>query len=70
MTQPEHPDLLLQHHAVKQITRGGTQYADDMAMDAYWQALDEGKSVDEAGIIFSETYYKIICTSKKTNAVS
>lgn len=57
MTQ-QHPDLLLQQF--KQITRGSRQYAEDIAMEAYWQALDEGKSVDEAGIIFIKEYQKCL----------
>lgn len=64
---PEHPDLLLQQSAVKQTTRGGTQYADDKAMDAYWLALEEGKSVDEAGIIFIKEYQKSLYGSRKQN---
>lgn len=54
----EHPDTLLQQSQVKQITRGGTQFADDKAMDAMWQAIGEGKTVGEAGEVFIRTYIK------------
>lgn len=64
MTQTEHPDLYLQQAQVKQITRGGTQAADDKAMDAYWRAIEAGKSAEEAETIFSETYYKIVRNGK------
>lgn len=56
----EHPDLLLQQSQAKQITRGGTQFADDKAMDAYWQAIDEGMNKDEAGEVFNDTYKKCL----------
>lgn len=62
----EHPDLLLQQHAIKQIARGSRQFADDKAMEAYWSALEEGKSAEEAEAIFSETYYKIVRNGKET----
>lgn len=65
-----HPDELSNQSAVRNITRGGRQAADDIAMEAYWIAIEEGKSKDEAGEIFIKTYQKIICASKKTNAES
>ena len=65
MNQPEpHPDLYLNHQAIKRITRGGNQAADDMAMEAYWLALEEGKTVDEAGEIFIKTYQKFVRNGK------
>lgn len=70
MYQPEHPDTLTNQTAVKQITRGGRQAADDQAMEAMWQALEEGKSKEEANKVFSNTYIQAICASKETNAVS
>lgn len=60
MTPEPHPDLLADHHAAKQITRGGRQAADDVAMEAYWQALEAGKSKDEAGEIMIKTYQKVL----------
>lgn len=54
----DHPDLLTNNHAVKQITRGGRQAADSAAMEAYYDAIEEGKSVEEAGIIFIKEYQK------------
>lgn len=60
MCQPEpHPDTYLNHQAIKQITRGGTQAADDKAMEAMWQALDNGASKEEAGKIFCNTFNKV-----------
>ena len=56
MTVIPHPDALTNQQAVKSITRGGRQFADDQAMEAMWQALEEGKSKEEAGEIFSQTY--------------
>lgn len=51
-----HPDFLTNQTAVKAITRGGRQAADDKAMEAMWQALESGKSREEANKIFSQTY--------------
>jgi hypothetical protein len=58
MTPEPHPDELLNHHATRQITRGGNQAADDKAMEAMWQAIERRESKDEAETIFSETYQK------------
>lgn len=35
------------------------QAIEDRAIAAYWQALEEGKSKDEAGAIFIKTYQKV-----------
>lgn len=59
MTQ-EHPDLHLQQQAVKSITRGSRQAADSHAMEAYYDAIEVGKTVDEAGVIFIKTYQKMV----------
>lgn len=56
----EHPDALTNHPAVKAITRGSRQSADDAAIEAYWQAIEQGKSAEGAEAIFSDTYYKIV----------
>lgn len=53
-------DDLLNHRATKSITRGSRQSADTAAMEAYWRAIDEGKTVDEAGEVFVRTYQKMI----------
>jgi hypothetical protein len=60
MIPEPHPDLQEAYHAAKQITRGGNHAADDKAMEAYWQALESGKSKDEAGEIFIKTYQKVV----------
>jgi hypothetical protein len=56
----DHPDTHEAYRALKQITRGGNQAADDQAMEAYHRAIDEGRSKGEAETIFSETYLKIV----------
>lgn len=61
----EHPDTLTNNHAVKQITRGSRQSADDKAMEAMWQALDSGMGKEEAGKIFNDTYKKCLDGSRK-----
>lgn len=66
----EHPDLLLQQAQAKAIHRGGTQAADSAAMDAYWRALEEGKTAEEAETVFSDTYKNSLCASKETHAGS
>lgn len=60
MNQTDHPDLYLQQSQVKQITRGSRQYADDKAMEAMWQALEEGMNNDAAGKIFNDVYKKCL----------
>jgi hypothetical protein len=60
MTTIHHPDTLTNQSAVKSITRGGTQAADDKAMEAMWQALEQGRSKEEVNKIFSQTYIKAI----------
>lgn len=59
-----HPDLLTDQQATKAIARGGRQAADDQAMEAYWLALEEGKSVDEAGVAFIKAYQKMVRDGK------
>jgi len=60
MLQLPHPDELLTQHQVKAITSGGLQAADSAAMEAMWQALNEGRSKEEAEKIFSDTYKKVL----------
>jgi hypothetical protein len=67
MTQEPHPDLLVDYHATRQITRGGNQAADDQAMEAMWQAIENGKSNDEAGEIMIKTYQKVVSNGKNVN---
>lgn len=65
LTQQPHPDEIKDWHDFKAIKRGGKQAADDAAMDAYWLALEEGKSKEEAGKIFSETYNTVLNAQAK-----
>ena len=60
MTQAEHPDTLANQAATKKITRGSRQAADTAAMNAMWEAIEAGKSREEAEAIFSQTYIKIL----------
>lgn len=55
-----HPDHLTNQLSVKAITRGGRQAAEDVAMEAMWQALEQGRSKEEASQIFSLTYQKVL----------
>lgn len=61
----EHPDTALDWESLKAIHRGGMQSADDRAMEAYWKAIEEGKSVDEAGEVFVKTYQKFVSNGDK-----
>jgi hypothetical protein len=60
MTTTPHPDLLTDFRALKAITRGGMQAADTAAMEAYYDAIEEGKSKDEAGEVFIKEYQKMV----------
>jgi hypothetical protein len=60
MLQLPHPDFLTNQTAVKAITRGGTQAADSAAMEAMWQAIESGRSKEEAEKIFNDTYKKFL----------
>lgn len=60
MNQLDHPDTDLHQQQVRSITRGGRQAADSAAMEAYWLALESGKSKDEANEIFSQTYINVL----------
>jgi hypothetical protein len=59
-----HPDALQAQQAAKGITRGGRQAADSAAMEAYFDAIEAGKTIDEAGAIFIRTYQKVIQAAK------
>jgi hypothetical protein len=56
----EHPDTLTNQTAVKAITRGGLQAADDKAMEAMWQAIERGERKEEVNKIFSQTYKNVL----------
>lgn len=59
ITEP-HPDTTTDYRALKAIRRGGTQSADTAAMEAYYDAIEEGKTVDEAGEVFIRIYQKCL----------
>lgn len=52
----DHPDTLTAYHALKQITRGGRQATTTAAMDAMWEAMEAGKSKEEAEEIYSSFF--------------
>jgi len=60
MLNLQHPDFLTNQIAIKQITRGGRQAADDKAMEAMWQAIERGESREEAEKVFTDTYKKVL----------
>ena len=60
MIPEPHPDLYSAQQSTKRITTGGTQAADDQAMEAYWQAIAAGESKDKAGEVFIKTYQKVL----------
>lgn len=68
MYQPEHPDFLTNQTAIKQITRGGRQAADDQAMEAYWLALSVGMDHEKAAEVFSNTYIQVLHDSSRSKA--
>lgn len=59
LTEP-HPDTAGDWESLKAIKRGGMQAADDKAMEAYYDAIVAGKTVDEAGEVFIKTYQKFV----------
>lgn len=55
-----HPDEQLNRQKFKRLTRGGREAAEDAAIAAYLQALEEGKNREEAEQIHTETYNKFL----------
>jgi hypothetical protein len=60
MLNLSHPDELKDWQDLKALKRGSRQAADDQAMNAMWEALESGKSKEEANKIFSDTYIKCL----------
>mgnify|MGYP000940121646 CR=1 FL=1 len=52
MRQPDHPDTLADLHRLKSISRGSKQAIETSAMNAMWDALDNGASKEEAEKVF------------------
>jgi hypothetical protein len=59
-----HPDELKDWQDLKALKRGSRQAADDQAMDAMWEAIESGKSREEANEIFSTTYMSFLTQNK------
>lgn len=68
MQQEPHPDTLLNNNAFKQTMRrrAGRQAIEDSAIDAYHNALSEGR--EEAEKQYFECFNNKPCASRKTNA--
>jgi hypothetical protein len=66
MLNPPHPDHLLHQQQVRSITRGGRQAADSAAMEAYYDAIEEGCTLEQAAKVFIKTYQQF---SKNTIAM-
>ena len=70
MLNLEHPDLLQDHIAKKQIRRGGKQAIEDQAIEAYHKALDEGRGKEEAEKEYFKHFNNKQCASKETSGAS
>jgi hypothetical protein len=64
MLNLSHPDELKDWQDLKALKRGSRQAADDHAMDAMWEAIESGKSKEEANEIFSTTYMSFLTQNK------
>jgi uncharacterized protein YciI len=60
VTITKHPDALKDWQAFKELKRGGTQAADDQAMEAMWQAIEQGRSKEDAEKVFNDTYKSVL----------
>lgn len=60
MNQQPHPDEITDWQALKAIKRGAMQAADTAAMNAMYEALEAGKSKQEAETIFNNTYKAVL----------
>jgi hypothetical protein len=58
MLNLEHPDHLTDLHALKQIQRGGMQAIETAAMNAMWDAIEQGKGREEAEEVFFKHFNK------------
>lgn len=58
MQQPEHPDTLTDYHRLKSIEKGGKQAIETTAMNAMWEALDNGAKREEAERIYFSFFNK------------
>lgn len=52
MINETHPDLHQDYHRLKQISRGGMEAIETSAMNAMWDALDNGATREEAQAIY------------------
>lgn len=60
LTQPQHPDTHTNYRALKQIRRGSRQAADTAAMEAMYDAIEAGRSKEEAEKVFNDTYKQFL----------
>lgn len=66
MLQLPHPDAFTDWQAFKELKCGGRQAAEDVAMEAMWQALEQGRSKEEAEKVFNDTYKKVLNDSSRS----
>lgn len=55
---PEHPDTLTDYYRLKAIEKGSKQAIETSAMNAMWDAIEEGKGWEEAEKIFFSFFNK------------
>lgn len=58
MLPEPHPDTIADYHRLKSIQKGGRQAITTAAMNAMYDALEEGKSKEEAERIFFSFFNK------------
>lgn len=59
MRQPEpHPDTITDLHRLNQISRGGKQAIETAAMNAMYDAIENGASKEEAEKVFFNHFNK------------
>lgn len=55
---PEHPDTAQDYYRLKQIEKGGKQAIETSAMNAMWDAIDNGATKEEAEKIYFSFFNK------------
>jgi hypothetical protein len=58
MYSADHPDTAQDYQRLKQIQRGGKQAIETTAMNAMWDAIEEGRSREEAEKIYFSFFNK------------
>lgn len=63
----EHPDTLQDYYRLKAIEKGGKQAIETTAMNAMWDAIEEGRSREEAEKIYFNHFNKCHGKQKSTS---